>query len=83
LNSAFDYSALEWQVISSSKDKTLNFGTWLVDDNTGVVTPGNSIANSIDSPSIRCGVPMAHISGAPTPPHILDPLPDPITPPTR
>lgn len=71
LNSVFDYSALEWQVTISSKDKTLNFGTWLVDDNTGGVTQGNAIASSIDSPSIICGVPVAHISGAPTPPHII------------
>ena len=81
MDSVFDPGALEWQVTASSKDKTLNFGTWRVDDNTGLVAPGNAIAASIDSPTIICGVPVAHLSGAPTPPHILLPEPPPIVEP--
>ena len=77
MDSVFDPGANQWQVTVSSRDKTLSFGTWRVDDTSGEVTPGNAIATSISLPSIICGEPVTQLSGAPTAPVILLPTPTP------
>lgn len=76
--SIFDSTELEWQVTASSRDRLLSFGVWRVNDNNGVVTPGNATAAGIDSPSVICANPVSLISGSPTPPLIV--LPTPVAP---
>ena len=66
-----------WEVEASSQDPLLTLGTWRVQDDTGVVTPVDSVAQLIVTPGISCAPPDAFLSAMLTPPAFQATAPTP------
>ena len=67
----------EWRVEVFSKDPDLTFGTWLVDDAGGDISPQDNVAQDINNPGFNCLPPLASRARGRTPPFFATPVPVP------
>ncbi len=62
-----------WQSQVTSPNQSLYFGTWLTSDETGVTTPGDVVANNINTADTECSIPDISLSDG-TVPVLVEPV---------
>ena len=67
-----------WLVRAFSRDPALDFGEWIVFEPSGVVSPLDNVAESIDDPSLLCTLPTSVFASGNTPIQFATPTPTPM-----
>ena len=81
-STGFDPVDQAWIVEAISDDGTLTFGSWIVGDVDGQISPQDTVAGVINAPGIDCGEPRAFLARGATPPMFSTPVPTPTALPT-
>ncbi|MFQ6026125.1 MAG: hypothetical protein ACE5Q6_01265 [Dehalococcoidia bacterium] len=81
-DTSFDQESGMWSVEAFSRDPSVAFGNWIVNDATGAVSHNDDVAGSIVGGELSCQPPISVLATDNTPPHFRIPTPTPTPGPT-